>query len=149
MTPRSAFLAAFALFLLANPYVTQADFRDGEALVIGGEQFPHWFGTLGESMYSLFQIMTLESWSMGIVRPVMEQYPAAWAFFVPFIVVTSFTVLNLFIALIVNSMQSLQAETKKELRAEATVAHDERELLLRRIDRLTEEVRKLHRQKSP
>ena len=104
-----------------------------------GEQFPQWFGTIGESMFSLFQVMTLESWSMGIVRPVMEIYPAAWAFFVPFIVVTSFTVLNLFIALIVNSMQSLQAETKKELRAEATVAHDERELLLRRIDRLTEE----------
>ena len=114
-----------------------------------GAAFPDWFGSIGASMFSLFQIMTLESWSMGIVRPVMEFYPGAWAFFVPFIVVTSFTVLNLFIALIVNSMQSLQAETKKELRAEATVAHDERELLLRRIDRLTEEVRKLHRQKSP
>ena len=108
-----------------------------------GEGFPQWFGTIGESMYSLFQIMTLESWSMGIVRPVMEQYPAAWAFFVPFIVVTSFTVLNLFIALIVNSMQSLQAETKEELRAEASLAHNEREQLLRHVDALSEEVRRL------
>ena len=70
-------------------------------------------------------------------------------FFVPFVVITSFAVLNLFIALIVNSMQSLQAETTKEIRAEASVAHDERELLLQRIDTLTEEVRKLHGHKGP
>ena len=55
-----------------------------------GAAFPDWFGNIGASMYSLFQVMTLESWSMGIVRPVMEVYPAAWAFFVPFIVITSF-----------------------------------------------------------
>lgn len=46
------------------------------------EKFPQWFGTLGESFYTLFQIMTLESWSMGIVRPIMEVYPLAWTFFV-------------------------------------------------------------------
>lgn len=108
-----------------------------------GKDFPDLFGSIGASMYSLFQIMTLESWSMGIVRPVMEQYPAAWAFFVPFIIVTTFTVLNLFIALIVNSMQSLQAEANESLHVEAVVAHDERELLLRRIDVLTKEVRQV------
>src|SRR3546814_15184190 len=62
-----------------------------------GADYPEWFGSIGASAYSLFQIMTLESWSMGIVRPVMEVYPLAWIFFVPFIMVTSFTVLNLFI----------------------------------------------------
>ena len=72
-----------------------------------GQDFPQWFGTLGESFYSLFQIMTLESWSMGIVRPVMEVYPLAWVLFVPFIMLTSFAVLNLFIGLMVNSMQSV------------------------------------------
>jgi voltage-gated sodium channel len=70
-----------------------------------GDAFPEWFGTLGRSAYSLFQIMTLESWSMGIVRPVMEIYPHAWAFFVPFILVTTFVVVNLVVGLIVNSMQ--------------------------------------------
>ncbi|WP_417603881.1 ion transporter [Primorskyibacter flagellatus] len=70
-----------------------------------GAIFPEWFGTLAKSAYSLFQIMTLESWSMGIVRPVMEVYPYAWAFFVPFILVTTFTVVNLVVGLIVNSMQ--------------------------------------------
>jgi voltage-gated sodium channel len=108
-----------------------------------GASFPEWFGSIAASMFSLFQIMTLESWSMGIVRPVMEQHPGAWAFFIPFIIVTTFTVLNLFIALIVNSMQSLQAETSKTLRTEAIIAHDERELLLQRIDALTNEVRQV------
>ncbi|SEW41763.1 voltage-gated sodium channel [Cognatiyoonia koreensis] len=70
-----------------------------------GDSFPDWFGTLGDSGYTLFQIMTLESWSMGIVRPVMEVYPYAWAFFVPFILVTTFAVVNLLVGLIVNSMQ--------------------------------------------
>jgi voltage-gated sodium channel len=71
-----------------------------------GDAFPAWFGTIGKSAYSLFQIMTLESWSMGIVRPVMEAYPYAWAFFVPFIVITTFAVLNLFVGIIVDAMQS-------------------------------------------
>ncbi len=75
-----------------------------------GASFPEWFGDLGRSGYSLFQIMTLESWSMGIVRPVMEVYPYAWAFFVPFIMVTTFAVVNLLVGLIVNSMQDAHAE---------------------------------------
>lgn len=72
-----------------------------------GQGFPEWFGTIGRSLYSLFQITTLESWSMGIVRPVMEVYPQAWAFFVPFIIVSTFTVLNLFIAVLVSSIQTV------------------------------------------
>lgn len=72
-----------------------------------GEAFPQWFGTLGASLFSLFQIMTLESWSMGIVRPIMETFPWAWAFFVPFIVIATFTILNLFIGIIVSTMQEL------------------------------------------
>ena len=75
-----------------------------------GAEFDAWFGTLGRSAYSLFQIMTLESWSMGIVRPVMEQFPYAWAFFVPFILVTTFAVVNLVVGLVVNSMQDAHAE---------------------------------------
>lgn len=75
-----------------------------------GDRFPDWFGDLGNSAYTLFQIMTLESWSMGIVRPVMEAYPYAWVFFVPFIMVTTFAVVNLLVGLIVNSMQDAHAE---------------------------------------
>lgn len=79
-----------------------------------GDAFPEWFGDLGRSAYSLFQIMTLESWSMGIVRPVMEVFPWAWAFFVPFIMVTTFAVVNLLVGLIVNSMQDAHAEESNE-----------------------------------
>lgn len=72
-----------------------------------GSTHPQWFGSLGQSLYTLFQIMTLESWSMGIVRPVMEVHPWAWAFFVPYIIVATFTILNLFIGIIVSTMQEL------------------------------------------
>lgn len=79
-----------------------------------GERFPQWFGSIGESMFSLFQVMTLESWSMGIARPVMEVYPWAWSFFVPFILIATFTMLNLFIAIIVSTMQSMVEEQKEQ-----------------------------------
>ncbi|MFN3613580.1 MAG: ion transporter, partial [Rubrimonas sp.] len=75
-----------------------------------GRSFPDWFGDIGNSAYSLFQIMTLESWSMGIVRPVMEVHPWAWAFFVPFILLTTFAVVNLLVGLVVNSMQEAHSE---------------------------------------
>ncbi|MDO6590530.1 ion transporter [Loktanella sp. D2R18] len=77
---------------------------------IFGTAFPEWFGSLSLSAYTLFQIMTLESWSMGIVRPVMEVFPYAWVFFVPFIVITTFAVVNLLVGLIVNSMQEAHSE---------------------------------------
>ena len=72
-----------------------------------GATHPEWFGNVGASMYTLFQVMTLESWSMGIVRPLMESHPYAWVFFIPFILVATFTILNLFIAIIVNTMQNM------------------------------------------
>jgi voltage-gated sodium channel len=85
------------------------------ATLMYGPSFDEWFGTLGRSLYSLFQIMTLESWSMGIVRPVMVEFPKAWVFFVPFIVITAFSVLNLFIGLLVNTMQTaVEDETEAE-----------------------------------
>jgi len=79
-----------------------------------GASYPEWFGTLGNSFYTLFQIMTLESWSMGIVRPMMETFPYAWMFFVPFILIATFTMLNLFIAIIVSAMQNFSKEEHQE-----------------------------------
>lgn len=91
-----------------------------------GKTFPEWFGTVGESLYSLFQIMTLESWSMGIARPVMEVYPQAWLLFVPFIIITAFAVLNLFIGLLVNTMQSAyEAEREDEMNKLRELIRDE------------------------
>jgi voltage-gated sodium channel len=94
-----------------------------------GERFPDWFGTLGESAFTLFQIMTLESWSMGIVRPVMEAYPYAWIFFVAYILVSTFTMLNLFIAVVVNAMQSEHArELERERRSAGLEGHADDDL---------------------
>ncbi len=83
--------------------------------------FPEWFGSLGASAYTLFQIMTLESWSMGIVRPVMEVHPHAWLFFLPFILIATFTVLNLLMAVIVNAVQEVQHNELEQ--AQKNISH--------------------------
>jgi voltage-gated sodium channel len=93
-----------------------------------GETFPQFFGHVGASMYSLFQIMTLESWSMGIARPVIDVYPWAWMYFITFILVSSFTVLNLFIGIIVSTMQEIHwAEEEIKRQETEHKAHAERE----------------------
>lgn len=86
--------------------------------------FPEWFGTLGRSVYTLFQIMTLESWSMGIVRPVMEVFPYAWLFFITFILIATFTMLNLFIAIIVNAMQTVTEADREATQLSIDAARD-------------------------
>ena len=98
-------LASIALVLLLIYYVFAVI-----ATKLFSAAFPEWFGSIGACFYTLFQVMTLESWSMGISRPVMEQFPYAWLFFVPFILVATFTMLNLFIAIIVNTMQTFTEE---------------------------------------
>ena len=90
-----------------------------------GASFPEWFGSIGASAYSLFQIMTLESWSMGIVRPVMEVYPYAWAFFVPFILCTTFVMLNLFIGIVVTAMQTEHQEVVEEETAQLAAVREQ------------------------
>lgn len=105
-----------------------------------GGSFPEWFGDIGLSAYTLFQVMTLESWSMGIVRPVMEVYPWAWTFFIPFILSTTFTVLNLFIGIIVSAMQE---EHDAEASAERSALQSEQENILAEIRSLREEIRSL------
>jgi voltage-gated sodium channel len=110
-----------------------------------GASFPDWFGTIGESLYSLFQIMTLESWSMGIVRPVLEVYSLAWLFFVPFILITTFTTLNLFIAVIVNAMQ---AEHDREAEAAEAEARGERGALLEELQAVRRDLAELRAEMS-
>jgi voltage-gated sodium channel len=109
-----------------------------------GSTHPAWFGTIGKSMYTLFQVMTLESWSMGIARPVMETHPYAWLFFIPFILVATFTVLNLFIAIIVNTMQSMHDRTHaQEQAAIEDAVHNEGSNLGAQLQELREELREL------
>jgi len=114
------------------------------ATLMYGDAFDPWFGTLGRSLYSLFQIMTLESWSMGIVRPVMKEFPFAWAFFVPFIVITAFSVLNLFIGLLVNTMQSaVEAEAEAEFEQLRELVKSETDVIDERVLELLQEIKAL------
>lgn len=76
-----------------------------------GEQYPQWFGGLHVSLFTLFQIMTLEGW-VEIVRTVKETHPWAWMLFIAFILLSTFTVLNLFIAVIVDTMQKTKSEER-------------------------------------
>jgi voltage-gated sodium channel len=109
-------LSSIALVLLLIYYVFAVI-----ATNLFATAYPDWFGSIGRSLYTLFQVMTLESWSMGIARPVMETFPYAWAFFVPFILVATFTMLNLFVAIIVSAMQTYEEREPKA--TVATVEH--------------------------
>jgi voltage-gated sodium channel len=93
-------LGSIALLLVLFFYVFSV-----MATKLYGAGYPQWFGSLGASMFSLFQIMTLEGWA-EIAREIMQRHPYAWLFFVVFILLATFTVLNLFIAIIVNAMQA-------------------------------------------
>ena len=79
-----------------------------------GQDFPELFGDLGRSFFTLFQVMTLEAWAGGVARPVMELYPYAWIFFIIFILTATFTVLNLFVAVIVNSLNTIHGEEESD-----------------------------------
>ena len=110
-----------------------------------GASFPDWFGSLGASTYSLFQIMTLESWSMGIVRPVMEVHPYAWLFFVPFILLSTYSVLNLFIGVIVSAMQE---QSMADTDADLKTLHVDNADLLREMQALRSEIAALRAERT-
>lgn len=132
-------LSSIALVLVLIYYVFAV-----MATKIFGAAFPEWFGSIGASFYTLFQVMTLESWSMGIARPVMEQFPHAWLFFVPFILVATFTMLNLFIAIIVNTMQTFSEEEHALERAQDKQAEQqEQQQLHAELKAIREELQQL------
>lgn len=104
--------------------------------------FPHWFGSLWVSAFSLFQIMTLEGWA-EIAREVMTLHSAAWLFFVAFILMSTFTVLNLFIGLIVKAMEEpIGRETRD------AAEHTEVAVLRAEIHALSAELRSFRRELS-
>jgi voltage-gated sodium channel len=78
------------------------------------EASPEYFGSIGKSMYTLFQIMTLDDWSTEIVRPICEIHPFAWVYFISFILVSAFVVLNVIVGVIVNAIGELSEFHKKK-----------------------------------
>jgi voltage-gated sodium channel len=105
--------------------------------------FPQWFGNLGSSAFTLFQIMTLEGWSQELARPIMEVFPYAWIFFVLFILIATFVVFNLFIAVIVDSITADKEQDRKD-HAQFNAIEEE----LRTVHRELSELKHLLQQQS-
>jgi len=99
---------------------------------------PEFFGDLGASLFTLFQVMTVEGWP-DIARRVMAQSPYAWMFFVAYLLIATFMVLNLFIAVVVNAMQ---AQVTEDLKGEGE-AHTR--LILDEVRSLRQEIEALRR----
>jgi voltage-gated sodium channel len=92
------------------------------------KDFPEWFGSLSTSAFTLFQVMTLESWADGIARPVMEHFPYAWVFFILFILIATFIVFNLFIAVIVDSITADKDKDHRDHHHQLSVQEELQEL---------------------
>lgn len=100
--------------------------------------FPIWFGNLGGTMFSLFQIMTLEGWA-EIARSVMIKYPSAILYFIIFILLASYTTLNIFIAIVVNTMSEVQQRvTNMSVDKIEEIIQDEKEELKNDIKNIKE-----------
>lgn len=126
-------IASIALLLVIIFYVGAV-----MATTLFGEEFPELFGSLGTSLFTLFQVTTLDNWSV-ITRDVAAAIAWAPFFFVPFVLISALTVLNLFIAVIVDAMQGMDRERDERERASdagTDAARSEADLL--------EEVRRLH-----
>ena len=105
-----------------------------------GPDNPNLFGTLGDSLWTLFTVMTLEGWTNDVAKPVMEKHPYAWVFLVLFIVVTTFMVLNLFIGVVVNAMQ------EEAVKADAAEREVEREMIQQEAAPILAEVKGLRKE---
>lgn len=109
-----------------------------------GAEYPLYFGSLLGSLFTLFQIMTLESWASGIARPIISSSPLASIYFVVFILIATYTTLNIFIAIVVNTMNELhQKSLQEEEENIKKFVHIEQEQLLKRIDNLHDEMKGL------
>jgi voltage-gated sodium channel len=106
------------------------------AKLFGGTH-PDLFGGLGQTAYTLFQVMTFDDWSAGVVKPLMAEHPYAWAFFIVFILVSTFMALNLFIGVVVGA---LDAETAADAPKLTHPAGSE-ERVLEELTALREEIR--------
>jgi voltage-gated sodium channel len=108
-----------------------------------GAAYPEWFGNIGASMFSLFQIMTLEGWA-EISREVMTKFPLSNGYFISFILLASYTTLNIFIAIVVNTMSEVQQKTSAAgVEKIENIIQDENEELREDIRLLKEQITKM------
>ena len=77
-----------------------------------GEEFSDYFGTIGKSLITLFQMVTLDDWAAGVARPICSIYPFGWVYFVSFILISSFVVMNVIVGVIVNAIGEISEKSK-------------------------------------
>lgn len=97
-----------------------------------GANYPQWFGNFHISIFSLFQIMTLEGWP-DIVRTVMKDNDFAWIFFITYILIATYSVLNLFIAVIVEAMQRNNEEEEEDHKAKLKSINQKLDFILEKL----------------
>lgn len=122
-----------------------------------GADYPELFGSIGRSMLTLFQLMTLEGWAAEVVRPVMETHPYSVLLFIPYMLMTAFAILNLFTAVLVDSMQLIQQnysyersenETRSIIKAELSDVKDHLTTLTQEIKHLRSELDRANAEKE-
>jgi len=89
---------------------------------------PEYFGNLQLSFITLFQVFTLESWASGIFRPIFAEVEWSWLYFVTFIVVATFIMINLIVGEIVNNAQKISDEIENETKEIKEDTHEIQEL---------------------
>ncbi len=128
-------MGSVAALLLLIIYVSSV-----MATQLFGPEFPKMFGTLTASIFTLVQIMTMEGWA-DLAGPVMDKFSYAWIFFLIYMLVTSFAVLNLFIGIIVDAMQS---EALAPLQAhEEEIVDDQTREIMTELASIKEELKAL------
>ena len=81
------------------------------------EQAPNNWGDLGTAMLSTFTMLTLENWPK-LLEQGMAIHPSSWIFFVSYVLLASFLVINILIAIIINSVEQVHQVEREEERAE-------------------------------
>jgi voltage-gated sodium channel len=110
-----------------------------------GDVMPEEFGDLGASLFTLFQLMAMDDFG-NVVRTAMGHMPLAWMFFLPFTLLATFVVLNLFIGVIVDSIQTMREDRTGPAEAAArSEAHLDSQALLAEIRALRAEVAALRK----
>lgn len=101
-----------------------------------GVDFPDYFGDLAKTLFTLFQLTTMENWA-DLARNIMTVYPTAWLYFIPFIIIAAFIIINIMLAIIVNTMEeSKELEQKKNQKSSITDLQKELQILQKQIDRV-------------
>lgn len=139
----SAVVAILTLFIYVGAVMGTYMFGDTD-----NPEVLQLFGDLPSSAYTMFQVMTLDGWRFEVVQKVIDDgNPFAWVFFLTFIFLASFAVLNLFIALIVDALQqeqnAMRSEQQQDILEELEEIEEETEEVHREMDEVLDIVKQL------